>query len=345
MDTEIFDLFTQYEEGMDRAAEVIRQGGLVGFPTETVYGLGADAMNEEAVRSIYIAKGRPSNNPLIVHICDMSQLDILVKDVPKRALELMERFWPGPFTAVLNKRPEVNSTVSGGLNTVAVRMPSNRYASELIRRSGRVIAAPSGNLSGKPSPTTAKHMKDDFMGKIPVILDGGRADVGVESTVCDLRGDVPVILRPGGITAEMIRSAAGSVEISGGVLKKLSEGEKALSPGMLYRHYSPKAEVYVAQGADEADTVKRINDAYDGYERQGRPCVIFCLDGNAGLYRGRNTYPLGKDAGQMASNLFDALRKADEDSMSVVLFEAVSLDGMGLAVMNRIIRAAGFKTI
>ncbi|MBP3941302.1 MAG: threonylcarbamoyl-AMP synthase [Christensenellaceae bacterium] len=345
MKTEIFDLKTEYDEGLETAAKAIADGKLVGFPTETVYGLGADAMNEEAVRSIYLAKGRPSNNPLIVHIYQFEQLDELVSEVPEKAEKLLRVFWPGPFTAVLNKKPEINDTVSGGLKTVAVRMPAHAMARELIKRSGKLIAAPSANLSGKPSPTTAQHVIDDFMGKIPVILDGGSADVGLESTVCDLRGDVPIVLRPGGVTAEMIRSVAGDVMISPGVLEELKEGEKALSPGMLYKHYSPKAEVFLAMGGEEKELAGRINILYDRCIKEGRKSEIFCMEASRSLYGERNCRLLGKNAEEIAASLFSELRLADERGVEVVLFEGLSTDGIGLAVMNRMIRAAGFKLI
>lgn len=345
MQTEIFDLREQLEEGLAAGARVIAAGGLVGFPTETVYGLGADAMDDAAVRSIYEAKGRPSNNPLIVHICEFNQIYDLVSELTPLAKKLLAEFWPGPFTAVLNKRPEISDVVSGGLSTVAVRMPSDIYARELIRRSGRFIAAPSANISGKPSPTSAQHVIDDFFGKIPVILDGGSASVGLESTVCDLRGEVPILLRPGGITPEMIRRIAGDVIISEGVMEQLKEGQIARSPGMMYKHYSPKANVYLAMGGAENDIAKRINIMYDNIIQRGQTCVIFCRDANLPQYAGKRAVSLGKNPEEIASSLFAALRKTDEMEIDAVLFEGVSTDGVGLAVMNRIIRAAGFKVI
>ncbi len=342
IETKVFDLNKEFDEGMDYASSVIRDGGLVGFPTETVYGLGADAMNEEAVKSIYVAKGRPSNNPLIVHIWDASQIAILSNDFTPLARKLTEAFWPGPFTIILKKLPSVNETVSGGLDSIAIRMPSNPYARELIKRSGRVIAAPSGNLSGKPSPTKAQHMIDDFTGIIPVILDGGDADVGLESTVCDLRGEVPVLLRPGGITAEMIKELAGDIIISPGVMTKLKDGEKALSPGMLYKHYSPNAEVYLAMNGN--DIPLRICKLYDKLCKD-KKTVIYCKQESLKEYEGRNAVSLGKDSQEIASRLFDSLRYADVKGYDAVIFEGVSTDGVGLAVMNRIIRAAAFKII
>ncbi len=345
MDTQIFDLTYEYEKGMNRAAEVIASGGLVVFPTETVYGIGADALNPRAVREIFRVKGRPSDNPLIVHICRFEQVDELAREVSPLAEKLMRAFWPGPFTAVVKSKELVPSVVTGGLDSVGIRMPSSKYARELIERSGRLIAAPSANLSGKPSPTRKQHVLDDFSGLVPVILDGGESTVGVESTVCDVTGEIPVVLRPGGITAEMIESVAGSVKIADAVLNGLAEGEEASSPGMKYKHYSPRASVCVVDGKKINAIAFKINSMYDIEVGAGTTPVIFCMEKNQKLYGSRNVYVLGKNSEEEAKNLFDALRNADKTHADKIFFEAVSPKGMGLAVMNRIIRAAGFNIV
>ena len=248
VDTIVYDLKKQYDEAFEEAARILREGGLVAMPTETVYGLAADAQNADAVKEIFLAKGRPQDNPLIVHIDKVEQLDEIAytNDLAKK---LAQAFWPGPLTLVVKKRRGViPDIVTCSMDTVAVRLPKSAYARELISRSKRYIAAPSANISGKPSPTRAEHVIEDFMGKIPIILDGGECEVGLESTVCAVYENKPVILRPGGITEQMIEQVAGSVEISPAVLGGLKEGEKAVSPGMKYKHYSPKAQVIIADG-------------------------------------------------------------------------------------------------
>lgn len=342
MNTRVYDLKTEYEAGMDAAADVLRQGGLVAFPTETVYGLGADACNGAAVSRIFAAKGRPGDNPLIVHVCAAGQAGEIAQITPLAA-KLMDAFWPGPFTAVLPSRGVVCREVTAGLGTVGVRMPAAGSARELIRRSGRLIAAPSANLSGRPSPTEAGHVLADFDGVVPIILDGGPADCGVESTVCDLTGEVPIILRPGGVTAEMIRQAAGEVQVARAVLEGLGKDEHAASPGMKYKHYAPKAKVWVVDGDSPNTIAKKLKAMYDSM--QDEKCVILCADCRAGEYPGRNVMSIGADRAAIARNLFGALREADRQEYANVFFEAVSPDGMGLAIMNRIIRAAGFHIV
>ncbi|MBQ3273993.1 MAG: threonylcarbamoyl-AMP synthase [Christensenellaceae bacterium] len=336
METKIIDIQSEYDLALDTASEIIREGGLVAFPTETVYGLGADAFNARAVEDIFKAKGRPQDNPLIVHICDKDQIDELAFDIPDIAKELTEDFWPGPFTVILKKRPCVPDIVTAGLDTVAIRFPSNAFAHDLILKSGRFIAAPSANSSGRPSPTSAAHVKEDLMGKIPLIVDGGRCTVGVESTVCMFKGDRPVILRPGGITAEMIKDIAGRVEIHDAVLGDVIE-EKPASPGMKYKHYAPKAEVEVFVG-DEMSVAKEIDIRYNDYDAES---IVFCLEGQKRLYTGKRVRSLGKDHAAAARTLFAALREADSEGIKKILFHGVSNEDEGLAVMNRIIRAAG----
>ena len=345
MKTQVFDLKTEYEQGMDAAAEAIRSGRLAIFPTETVYGLGADALNPQAVSGIFSAKGRPQDNPLIVHIADMSQAEQAAAEISPLARKLMEAFWPGPFTAVLKKQAVIPDCVSAGLDTVGIRMPASEDARELIRRSGKMIAAPSANLSGKPSPTRASHCIEDMMGRVEVILDGGAADYGVESTVCDLTGEIPLILRPGGVTAEMIREIAGDVRVAEAVLGGLKEGEKAASPGMKYTHYSPKAKVVIVEAETPASLAICMNLLYDKDIASQKTPLILCADASEGLFGRRSHRCIGADEREIAHSFFDELRKADEAGYDRIYFEATSIGGMGLAVMNRAIRAAGFDVI
>lgn len=345
METRIFDLSREWEAGMEAGAAAIREGRLCVFPTETVYGIGADAMAPEAVGEIFRAKGRPQDNPLIVHIYDMEQAEQIAREISPMARRLMETYWPGPFTAVVPCRGSVPREVTAGLDTVGIRMPSHPGARELLRRSGRLIAAPSANLSGRPSPTRVSHVVDDFLGRVPVILDGGDCSVGVESTVVDLTGDVPLVLRPGGVTPEMIQAQAGRVAVSPAVLDGLQEGEQAASPGMKYKHYAPRAKVVVGDGESRKAIAIKLNSMYDRYIRQGRKTVILCSEESLPLYGERQARSIGRTEEEIASRIFSALRQADKDGLDVVLFEAVSKTGMGLAVMNRMIRAAGFDVI
>jgi len=246
-------------DALKEAGEIIRAGGLVAFPTETVYGLGADAMNSEAAAKIYAAKGRPSDNPLIVHIADMEQVDQLAENVPEQARKIMEAFWPGPLTVILNKKETVPDGTTGGLKTVAVRMPSHPDARALIRESGRMIAAPSANTSGRPSPTTALHVLEDMDGKIPMILDGGPVGIGIESTIVDMTGEVPMILRPGYITKAMLESVVGTVQVDPAVAgRQMPKNVVAKAPGMKYRHYAPKGQLTLVEG-DAGKVIEKIN--------------------------------------------------------------------------------------
>ncbi len=330
------------EKGVCEGARLIARGEIVAFPTETVYGLGADATNETAVARIFSVKGRPGDNPLIVHICDINQVEILARDISPVAKKLIDAFFPGAFTAVLKASDVIPKSVRGGLDTVAIRMPAHNYALELIKKSGTYIAAPSANASGRPSPTNARDVFADLQGKIPLILDGGDCAVGVESTVCDLTSS-PVILRPGGVTREMMERVCGEVSVAKGVLKH-AEG-RVRSPGMKYRHYSPKAKVYVVAVSDQTPLAKKLNLVYDEFTRSGNRPVIFATGVDASAFEGRNLYALGQTPEQVAGRMFSALRRADDDGYDIVLFEDTSLSGMGLAVMNRILRSAGFSVL
>lgn len=328
-------------ESLEEAGRLIREGELVGMPTETVYGLGANALDETAVRKIFAAKGRPADNPLIVHVSCLQEIPPLVKGIPEGARRLMEAFWPGPMTLILPKSDAIPSVVSAGLDTVGIRLPRSEAARALIRAAGRPIAAPSANRSGKPSPTTAQHVYEDMAGRIPLILDGGASEVGVESSVIDATGEVPVILRPGGITPEMVARVLGDVRVDEHVMSPLHEGEAVRSPGMKYKHYAPKAKTVIFDGAAE-HVIAAICARYDAAKAAGeRPAILGFDEHDFGT---RTRISLGSAARPQdaAARLFGALRALDERGETVALCEAVEATGIGLAVMNRMGRAAGF---
>ena len=328
-------------EGIRAAAALLREGEVVGMPTETVYGLAANALNESAVRKIFQAKGRPADNPLIVHVADQQMMDALVTHVPTAARLLMDAFWPGPLTLILPRRPVVPDVVTAGLETVGIRMPAKPEALALIRRAGCPLAAPSANTSGKPSPTTAEHVLQDMQGKIPMILDAGPCDVGLESSVVDVSGEVATVLRPGGITPEMIASVLGRVEVDGHVLSPLEEGATVRSPGMKYQHYAPNARIIIYRGAPDAVRAQ-LARSYDAALAQGEKPAILGFSGQD--YGARRMISLGDVAHpeQAAARLFAALRQMDEEGITVGYSSTVSTQGIGLAIMNRLGRAAGF---
>ncbi len=328
------------------SAEILKAGGLVAFPTETVYGLGANALDAQAVLSIFAAKGRPADNPLIVHIHDRSQLDPLCI-VPGQAYKLMDAFWPGPLTLLCVRKPAVPAEVTAGLPTVAVRMPSHPVARKMLQVCNLPIAAPSANSSGRPSPTTAAHVLEDMDGKIPLIIDGGMCDVGLESTVLDLCHGDPVILRPGGVTKEMIGKVLGcEVQVAGSVLRPLRKDEKALSPGMRYKHYSPKASVTLVEGPPER-VVPLLDKLYREQAEKGLKCCVLCFSEHMDRLADCNPHDIGSASlpAETAHRLFDILRRLDEEHMEVVFSEVLPPEGVGLAVMNRLGRAAAFRTI
>ena len=317
-----------------RAAALLRAGELVAFPTETVYGLGADALNGAAAARIFAAKGRPADNPLIAHIAGESGLAGLIAGEPCTcARKLMRAFWPGPMTLIFPKSPRVPREVTAGLDTVAVRMPSHPVARALIRAAQTPIAAPSANRSGRPSPTTAAHVLEDMEGRIPLILDGGPCEVGLESTVVDVTGARPRILRPGGVTLEMLEGVVGDVDVDEGVLHQLQAGSQARSPGMKYKHYAPKGEVTIVTGPRAAQEIARLYDAADG-----RAAILAFSQAD---YGARRVYRLKNAPGE----LFAALRQLDEDGMETIYAEDVPTTGVGLAVMNRLMRAAAFRVV
>lgn len=321
------------------AGELLAAGEIVAVPTETVYGLAADAFNGDAVAKVFKAKGRPQDNPLIVHISDICQVELLAREFPEKAKKLAERFWPGPLTMILPKRPEIPDEVTCGLDTVGIRFPSNETAQAIITVAGTPLAAPSANRSGSPSPTTAQHVFDDMNGRIPLVVDGGNSEVGLESTVITLALETPMLLRPGAITHEQLEDAIGNVDIAAAVLEELSNDEKPASPGMKYKHYSPKADVIILDGSIEA--IKRYisNNAEDGD-------YMLCFEGEEDLFSLPSvTYGTEDDALAQSHDLFSSLRKVDELGAKRVYARCPSSKGVGLAVLNRLLRAAGFRRI
>lgn len=343
-DTKVIDLFKEFDRGIAEGAKLIRAGDAVAFPTETVYGLGADALRSEAVSTIFAAKGRPGDNPLIVHV-SQAETALKLAHVTRDAERLMEAFWPGPLTLVLKKRPCVPYEVTAGLPTVALRMPAHDGALALIEASGVPIAAPSANLSGKPSPTCAQHVIDDMDERIPLILDGGPCEVGLESTVLSLNGQ-PTILRPGVVTSEMIASVIGSVSIAESVLSPLRDGQSVLSPGMKYTHYAPLADVIVVDG--EWDKLaKMAASIYDAEAARGNKCAILATEQTRVFYGDRSCVIMGdrENPVTICRALFALLREADEQGINTIIVEALPPTGLGLAFMNRALRAAGFRFI
>lgn len=327
------------------AAQVIREGGLVAFPTETVYGLGADACNPEASRKIYAAKGRPSDNPLIVHIACFADLERIALEVPGQARALADAFWPGPLTMIVKKNAAGPSETTGGLETVAVRMPDHPVALMLIRESGCLIAAPSANISGRPSPTIAAHVAADLEGRIPVILDGGEVGIGIESTIVDLTEETPSILRPGAVTEAMIASVIGAVQTDPGLLSEDS-ANRPKAPGMKYRHYAPEAELIVVDGSKEA-VIQRINALAYELKAQGKRVGILCTDETSAAYRGNVIRSIGSrvDEEAIARHLYRVLREFDEAKTDVIYSESFAASGIGQAVMNRLLKAAGHRVL
>ena len=309
---------------MKRAGEILKKGGLVAFPTETVYGLGGDALDETAAHRIYEAKGRPSDNPLIIHIADMEHLDKIVEEVPEAAHKLAEAFWPGPLTMIMNKSDAVPHGTTGGLDTVAIRMPSDPIALELIRQGGGYVAAPSANTSGRPSPTTAQHVYEDLQGKIPMILDGGAVTIGLESTIVDLTEEIPTILRPGYISLEMVQAVLGEAKMDKGLISSDSNIHPK-APGMKYRHYAPKADLKIVEGPVEK-VVAYIN------EKAAAGGDVKCIGSR-------------KSELSIASHLFAVLREFDEDGVDAIYSESFQAPGLGEAIMNRLLKAAGHQRV
>jgi L-threonylcarbamoyladenylate synthase len=334
-------------EKIQIAAEVIQKGGLVAFPTETVYGLGADALNPEAVLALFEAKKRPLDNPPIIHIARAKEVYKLAQDVPKKAELLMKEFWPGPLTLVFKRSNIIPEVTVACLDTVAIRMPQHKVALSLIKQSGRSIAAPSANLAGKPSPTTATHVYEDLNGRIDVILDSGLTNIGLESTVLDMSVDPPMVLRPGGTTFEALKKVLGEVRLhpfveAGSELPL----EKIRSPGMKHRHYAPKAKVILVEGSVSAITGK-IQRLVEVYELKGEKVGILATDETIRFYKADAAKSLGSrfNLPVVAQNLFRLLREVDAENVDVIIAEGVPLDGIGLAIMNRLRKASGYHII
>jgi len=338
-----------YNIDMDKisyAADILKTGGLVAFPTETVYGLGASALDEAAVKSIFNAKGRPSDNPLIVHVADKTEAAKLTADMPPIAHCLMDAFWPGPLTLVMAKSDVVPGIITAGLDTVAVRMPSHPVALSLIMESGIPVAAPSANTSGKPSPTNAQHVIEDMSGKVDVIIDAGNANVGLESTVLDLTVDPPMILRPGGVTPRQLMKVIGKVDVDPALQNRENVSLKPRSPGVKYTHYSPKAQVIVVEGGLDR-VVAEINILVKAYKQKGLRVGVLATEQTKTCFAGAEVISAGSRAKPetIASNLFNTLREFDKRGVDLILAEAVESSGIGLAVMNRLNKAAGYNII
>lgn len=357
---------------ISKAAVTLRKGGLVAFPTETVYGLGADALNPEASNKIYTAKGRPSDNPLIVHIADTYAVYRLASHVPKKAVMLMEAFWPGPLTIILPKKEIVPCETTGGLDTVAIRMPSHPAALDMIRQSQLYIAAPSANISGRPSPTTADHVINDMKGRIDMILDGGAVGIGIESTIVDMTGDVPMILRPGFITKAMLENIVGAVTVDKSLTDSISSDIKPKAPGMKYTHYAPTGELTIVEASDKMSpddncanehphqkhasasgyitrlsVAKKINVLIAEKKQQGFKTAVIASAENAHLYNCENILIAGEAArGEtIAAKLYGILRECDDIGAEYIYSEAFNGGKLGSAIMNRLLRAAGQRVI
>lgn len=333
-------------EIMEEAGRLIRSGALVGMPTETVYGLAGDALNPQSSRKIYEAKGRPSDNPLIVHIAEKEAIKRITEELPEKAGILMEAFWPGPLTMVLRKSAAVPKETTGGLDTVAVRMPVNKIALELIKAGGGYIAAPSANSSGRPSCTTAAHVYEDLKGRIPLIIDGGKVGIGLESTIVDLTGEKPCLLRPGYISREMLEEKIGEIDIDPSIEGVMDEKEHPKAPGMKYKHYSPKGELYIVKGKSD-NVIGSINQWAAENREKGLKTGVLTVSEREDRYKADIIRTLGaeNDGESIAANLFLALREMDDCRADMIYSEEFQVPGIGDAIMNRLVRAAGHKIL
>ena len=333
------------QDAMKEAGEILMAGGLVAFPTETVYGLGGNALDEKAAEKIYAAKGRPSDNPLIIHIAEISALDRIVKEVPAKAKKLAEKFWPGPLTMIFSKSDQVPYGTTGGLDTVAVRMPAHPIALALIRAGGGYVAAPSANLSGRPSPTESAHVEEDLAGRIEMILDGGPVGIGLESTIVDFTEEIPVILRPGYINQEMLENVIGEVRMDRALIAPDSK-VRPKAPGMKYRHYAPKADLTVIEGEPEA-VRKKIREMAGEKIREGFRVGIIATDESISAYPEGIVKSIGIRAQEetIAQRLFGLLREFDEIGVAYIFSESFDTPRMGTAIMNRLRKAAGQQII
>lgn len=330
---------------IEAAGDILKNGGLVAFPTETVYGLGADALNPEASKKIYAAKGRPSDNPLIVHISNMKALEKITSEIPQKAKKMAEQFWPGPLTMIFPKSEQVPLETTGGLETVAVRMPNHPIALALIDAGGGYIAAPSANTSGKPSPTKAEHVALDMDGKIPMILDGGAVGIGIESTIVDFSTDIPMILRPGYITPEMIREVIGEVKMDPG-LSMDNPAAHPKAPGMKYKHYAPKADLILVNGEQER-VIQKINELVSIAQKSGKKTGVIGTDETCGQYQTGIVKSIGtrEEEDTIARHLYGILREFDDLDVDIIYSESFSTPRIGQAIMNRMLKAAGHQVI
>lgn len=331
-------------EVIKEASDILHAGDMVAFPTETVYGLGADALDEMASKKIYAAKGRPSDNPLIVHVANEQQILPLVKEIPESARKLMKAFWPGPLTIIFNKSDVVPYGTTGGLDTVAIRMPNHKVALTLIEESNIPIAAPSANTSGRPSPTTAMHVMDDLNGKISMVIDGGAVGIGIESTIVDVTGNIPMILRPGYINKKMLEEVVGEVTIDKAILGPVSPDLKPKAPGMKYKHYAPKADFTMFDG-DIDKVADRINELAESYIKKGYKVGIISSDESKDRYRYGEVISIGSRNNEISisKNLYKVLREFDDKQVDYILGETFRSEELGQAIMNRLLKAAGYQ--
>lgn len=331
-------------EVIKEASDILHAGDMVAFPTETVYGLGADALDEKASKKIYAAKGRPSDNPLIVHVANEQQILPLVKEIPESARKLMKAFWPGPLTIIFNKSDVVPYGTTGGLDTVAIRMPNHKVALTLIEESNIPIAAPSANTSGRPSPTTAMHVMDDLNGKISMVIDGGAVGIGIESTIVDVTGDIPMILRPGYINKKMLEEVVGEVTIDKAILGPVSPDLKPKAPGMKYKHYAPKADFTMFDGNIDK-VADRINELAESYIKKGYKVGIISSAESKDRYRYGEVISIGSRNNEISisKNLYKVLREFDDKQVDYILGETFRSEELGQAIMNRLLKAAGYQ--
>lgn len=339
------ELTAEEDAALRRAGEIIRSGGLVAFPTETVYGLGGDALNRASSQRIYAAKGRPSDNPLIVHICRLEDMEAIVRSVPPEAVRIAKAFWPGPLTMILYKSDLVPSETTGGLDTVAIRFPSDRTARKLIEYSGGYVAAPSANRSGRPSPTLAKYVAEDMDGRIDMLIDGGEVGIGLESTIIDLTVSPAQILRPGYVTREMLLAVLGEVDTDVTSMR-LDSGQAPRAPGMKYRHYAPRGDLVIVEGAPETVTGYINRQLWEEREK-GEKTGVICTEETAARYRADVVKPVGSrnDEESVARHLFAVLRELDDEGATKIYSESFESPGLGQAVMNRLLKAAGYRVV
>ena len=351
MNTKIIKLesLENNEEKLIEAAKILQEGGLVAFPTETVYGLGADGLNSEAAAKIYSAKGRPSDNPLILHIADMDMISKLAKNISEDAMKVMNAFWPGPLTVILNKTDIVPYGTTGGLDTVAIRMPSHPVARELIRIAGVAVAAPSANTSGRPSPTTAQHVIQDLNGKIDMVVDGGKVGIGIESTIVDMTGENPMILRPGYITKPMLEEVVKkTVSIDPAILSKEGmDGVRPKAPGMKYKHYAPKGDLTIVSGDNIKKVVGKIHELVEEKQKEGYRVGIIATDETVSQYGEGIVKSIGsrEDEVSISVGLYSVLREFDDEGVDFIYSESFEQDDFGQAIMNRLLKAAGYSII